>query len=94
MKILLFLLGLLLTLFGLVICFGTIVGWTEKTSDYSLSTDIIGFVFIGVPPLVVGVGLLVTGIVLHLHERSAKERNDNPARPRSSSIGARNEPDC
>jgi uncharacterized membrane protein len=79
MKLLLVLLGLLLTLFGLVMCFGTIMGWAE--SEYSVTTDIAGFVFMGIAPLLVGTGLLVTGIVLLLRGRSEQEpkHSDNAA---------------
>lgn len=79
MKIVLVVLGLPLMFFGLVMSLGTIVGLTEGTSDYSVTTDIIGLVCMGIVPLVIGLGLLVTGIALLLRERSVKERNDSAA---------------
>jgi hypothetical protein len=60
-------------------CFGTIVGWTEKTSEYSVTTDIAGFIFMGIAPFALGVGLLAIGILLQLRRRRVEERNDNAA---------------
>ena len=85
MNIMLVIFGLPLTLFGFVMCFGSIAGWTMRTSNHSVTADIIGFVFLGIAPLAVGVGLVVTGIVLLWRRRSGKEPNKPLQRDTASS---------
>ncbi len=79
MRLTLVLLGLLLMAFGLVICFGTMIGRIERMSDYSLATDVVGVIFMGVAPFVLGAGLLVTGIVLQLRGRKAQKSRGGAA---------------
>jgi hypothetical protein len=64
MKILLVVLGALLLGFGLVILGGTAIGILDGTSEYSVTTDLLGALAIGAPICGLGLALLVAGIIL------------------------------
>lgn len=69
MRIMLSLLGLILMLFGLGMCFGAVMEWRDGTIKYPVGVEVFVFVLAGLAPLKVGRDLFVAGILLLLRGR-------------------------
>ena len=57
MKIIVFIVGVSLVLFGCIIILGVVVGLLEGTSEYAIATDITGMVLLGGLPVAGGLFL-------------------------------------
>ena len=70
MKILLLIIGIPLIIFGVLMTFGLAIELFEGTSNYSIGSDIIGLLLLGITPIIGG----LICVVEHCNNKMQREK--------------------